>query len=317
MLKKNVFLIVFAFLLTYVLSAQQITTRQFAVRDTQKLYMDLYQPEKEGIHPCIVYVFGGGFINGTRNKPSQVEYFKQLSNLGYVVAAIDYRLGLKGVHKMGVGSTRLLEKAINMAVEDYYAAIRYLYDHAKQLQLDPHLIIGCGSSAGAITVLQADYKLANGDPLSKELPEGFHFAGVVAFSGAVFSRAGKVDYKKQHPAPTLFYHGTADKLVIYNKLQFFNLGFFGSSALVKRSKKFEYPYYIIRYTDLGHEVCNMYLENISITNWFIQEFIIKKKKLEIDETYFDPAFKRPWYSNLTPTQLYKLPPKQSKKLEEH
>lgn len=40
-----------------------------------------------------------------------------------------------------------------------------------------------GSSAGAITVLQADYMLANRTGHALQMPADFRFAGVVSFSG--------------------------------------------------------------------------------------------------------------------------------------
>ena len=48
--------------------AQNMQTYQYAERDTLKLYMDFYSPAQ--VHDstiCVVYVFGGGFIMGTRD----------------------------------------------------------------------------------------------------------------------------------------------------------------------------------------------------------------------------------------------------------
>lgn len=227
----------FVFLLCVVtvnLKAQNVSTFLFAERDTQKLYLDIYTPATSP-KACIVYVFGGGFMVGTRNAGSLQEYYRHLQEQGFMVVAFDYRLGLKG-KKINTLSVQPIEQAIMMAVEDLYAAVQYLIEHSRELKVDTSKIVLIGSSAGAITALQADYMLARRMPVSQVLPENFRFAGVISFAGAIFSREGRVNYLRQ-PAPTFFLHGMDDKLVPYNKVQVFNLGMFGSKALVKRFKK--------------------------------------------------------------------------------
>ena len=44
------------------------------------------------------------------------------------------------------------------------------------------------------------------------------------------------------PAPNLFFHGSGDKLVHYNKNRFFRLGVFGSKSLAGRFREQGYPY---------------------------------------------------------------------------
>jgi len=102
--------------------------------------------------------------------------------------------------------------------------------------MDPDCIMISGSSAGAVTVLQADYYLNNKMHSYEILPAGFQYAGVLSFAGAIFSHQGTPDYKEK-PAPTLFLHGDKDKVVFYNKLRLFRRGMFGSKPLAKRFKK--------------------------------------------------------------------------------
>ena len=90
-------------------------------------------------------------------------------------------------------------------------------------------------------------------PLQQYLPDGFRYAGVIAFSGAIFSRRG-LSYKYDTPAPTFFLHGTADRLVPYRQIQLFNIGFFGSDRVAGRFKKEHYTHKILRFTDEGHTV---------------------------------------------------------------
>ena len=67
-------------------------------------------------------------------------------------------------------------------------------------------------------------------PLQQYLPDGFRYAGVIAFSGAIFSRRG-LNYRYDTPAPTFFLHGTADRLVPYRQIKLLNIGFYGSDRV--------------------------------------------------------------------------------------
>ncbi|KIO78204.1 hypothetical protein TH53_04960 [Pedobacter lusitanus] len=224
------------------ISAQEIkpsapvhqTTFTYSVKDKQELKMDIYSNlDLHSVQPCVIFVFGGGFIQGTRDSKTYTEYFNRLAANHYKVISIDYRLGLKGVKKLSAFNTKPLRSAIDTAVTDLYNATAYLLKNSKTLGIDPSKIIISGSSAGAITVLQADWEKRNHTSLSFQLPADFQYAGVISFAGAILSYKGAPSYPVA-PAPTLFFHGTEDKLVIYNKRRFFNKGFFGSNYLAKR-----------------------------------------------------------------------------------
>ena len=219
-------------------------TYMYERRDTCDLFMDVYNPAEGsedtfmGVRkPTVVFMFGGGFIQGTRDDKSYNSWFRMLTENGYRVISIDYRLGLKGATKVGVAQVNLLDKAIHMAVEDLFCATNFIIENADQLGVDPSAIVISGSSAGAISVMQAEYEIANRTSWASVLPQGFNYAGVMSFSGAILSRKGKVKYQTA-PCPTLMLHGTADKLVPYKQIAFFNLGFFGGGKLVKRFQKF-------------------------------------------------------------------------------
>src|SRR5690606_16373663 len=145
-----------------------------------------------------------------------------------------------------------------------------LLDHTEELHIDPSLIILSGSSAGAITVLQADYQERDNHPSADVLPEDFRYAGVISFAGAIFSTEGLLSYE-QRPAPTLFFHGSADKLVPYNKTRLFRLGMFGSKSLTQRFREQRYPYSFYIMEDIGHEVSEYPMNEFRLE---IEQFII-------------------------------------------
>ena len=287
--------------------AQEMQTYQYAERDTLNLYLDFYTPEH--VHDstiCVVYVFGGGFIRGNRDGEFEKGYFKQLVDEGFQVASIDYRLGLKGAKNLGVFNTEPLKIAIDMATEDAISAIAYLLEHAKELKINKNYIVMIGSSAGAITSLQTDYTLCNGYLNSDILPQDFHLAGVVSYAGAIFSNKGKIVYRNHEPAPTMMYHGMADRLVPYKQISFMKMGFFGTDALVKRFEKFDYPYFARRFEVYGHSVAMGGPFTVDDLVWFCRHYVYGKEKLQVDGSYknLDPATMPP-FDIYTPKDLYK------------
>lgn len=306
-MKKLILALLLLFMVVAQTFGQDMKTYQYAERDTLNLYLDFYTPEH--VHDstiCLVYVFGGGFIGGHRDGDFEKAYFKQLVDEGFQVAAIDYRLGLKGVKNLGITHSEPLEKAVNMAVEDAITAVAYLLDHAKELKVNKDYIVMVGSSAGAITSLQMDYVLCNGYLNSNILPDDFRLAGVVSYSGAIYSTEGKVKYRNHKPAPTMLFHGTADRLVPYKKISLFKLGFFGTDALVKRFKKYQYPYFARRFEDYGHSVAVAGPLTVDDLLWFCHHYVYNKERIQVDGTYtnLDPATMPP-YDYYTPGDLYK------------
>lgn len=269
-------------------------TYKFAERDTCDLFLDVYNPTGPEVDalgnkkPTIVFVFGGGFIAGQRNDPFYARWFRAMNENGYRIVSIDYRLGLKGAGKVGIGQVNELEHAIQIAVEDLFSATVFLIDNAESLGIDPDNIVISGSSAGAITVLQADYELSNSTSLSSVLPEGFRYAGVMSFAGAIFSREGPLDYKRG-ASPTLMMHGTEDRLVPYSQIRFFNLGFFGSDKIAGRLLRCGCSYNMLRFTGHGHEISGSMYETIGYQLAFIEENIMKGVPRIIDATITDPA----------------------------
>ena len=263
-------------------------------QDTCDLFMDVYEPADGSEEtymgmkkPVVIFMFGGGFIRGTRDDESYNSWFRMMTENGYRVISIDYRLGLKGSSKVGIAQVNVLDKAIHMAVEDLFAATNFIIENADQLEVDPSNIVICGSSAGAISVMQAEYEIANRTEWASVLPAGFNYAGVMSFSGAILSRKGKVKYETE-PCPTLMLHGTADKLVPYKQIAFFNLGFFGGGKLVERFAKFNYNYNMYHFVDYGHEIAGSMYSTLDLQLKFLENNVIQKEKRIIEARITDP-----------------------------
>ena len=256
----------------------------FAKKDTTELLLDVYSSsdtfsEKQ---PCIIFVFGGGFKEGIRDAAIYSSYFSHFARKGFKVVSIDYRLGMKDQKAPGLLNNKPIQNAISMAVSDLYSATSFIIDKSDILNIDIDNIIISGSSAGAITVLQADYEKRNDFPSTNILPKDFQYAGIISFAGSIFSTRGTPTYKIA-PAPTLFFHGSSDKLVPYDKIRFFKKGMFGSKALAKQFKKKNHPYTFYTMEGIGHEVSEypmeIFLEEI---NYFIQNFVYEKQEWFLD-----------------------------------
>ena len=298
-MKRTLVIILSIFALAFDTIAQEAVispsgTYLFDKKADGELYLDVYDPAKGSVtsingvkKPTIIFMFGGGFIRGTRDDESYNKWFKMLSNNGFRVISIDYRLGLKGSNKVGVAQVNVLDKAIHMAVEDLYSATKFICENAEQLGVDPSNLVISGSSAGSICVMQAEYELCNQTKWTSGLPDGFRYAGVMSFSGAILSREGELDYARM-PAPTLMLHGTADELVNYNQIKFFNLGFFGGGKLVKRFAKLGFNYNMYHFVGYGHEIAGSMETTFDLQMKFIETNVMQGKRRIIEAWVDDP-----------------------------
>ncbi len=286
-------------LLTLLLSGLQLTAQSqienkidkqtfiYAVKGNDTLRLDKYDiPEITGDKPCIIFVFGGGFVNGERNNDFNSEYMKRLAQNGCVAIAIDYRLGMKNVKKKKIENpmefVNMLENTINIAVEDLFDATSYVLSKAQEWNIDPEKIIANGSSAGAVTVLQGEYMICNKETLSKRLPGNFNYAGVIAFAGCIFSNNKDLKWLSK-PSPIQMFHGDADSNVPYNKVEMFNLGMYGSKYIAGQLNEMQTPYYFHSVENAAHEIAgDPMIANLDEINSFINRFIIKKEPLIIN-----------------------------------
>ena len=268
-------------------------TCTFAHKDGQDLMLDYY-PAAPGSEttfmgkekPAIIFVFGGGFIGGSRKESAS--WFEMLSKEGYKVFSIDYRLGLRGKKDKGLGFVKNLKDAIDMAVEDLFSATSYIVENADSFGVSPDNLVVSGSSAGAITVLQADWTLSNGLPGCEILPEGFSFKGIMSFSGAILSDHGKISYKKE-PAYTLMFHGMDDKVVFYKGVNVLKWHFAGTHRLTGIFERNGYVYNTYRYIGHQHDISASMTSTLREQIQFLEENIILGQRRIIDATLDDPG----------------------------
>lgn len=274
----------------------------YSVKGADTLRLDKYElPGEEGSRPCVVFVFGGGFVTGTRDNKNYLPYFHYLAGKGYKVVSIDYRLGLKmAMEAVKKQEAETGEKAkmrakdglavftntIEMAVEDLFDATDFILRHADEWNVDKSLIISSGSSAGAITVLQGEYEICSGRKLAEKLPEGFNYAGVISFAGAVFSTDGNLKWTAA-TAPIQMFHGDADRNVPYDKVRipFTRIGFFGSKHIAGQLTRTDLPHYFYDVVNADHSVAvSPMSDNLDEIDAFISRLVLEKEKIFINTT---------------------------------
>ncbi len=110
------------------------------------LHMDVSWPEGQGPFPILVWIHGGGWES--YSKEANIGLARYITNRGYVVFNVDYRM-----------SPEVVMKTI---IEDAMGAVIWAKDHAAQYNGDPGRIAVAGHSAGGH--LAAMVATAAGDP---------------------------------------------------------------------------------------------------------------------------------------------------------
>ena len=261
------------------LSAQDVErlTYHYATNDGVELYLDRYDcaVESEDVRPCMIFAFGGGFVQGVRDHEYYHHYFNTLAREGIVVVSIDYRLGLKGANpnRNIRAMIDIMTNAVHIAVEDLYAATNYILANAEEWRVDPTKIMISGSSAGAITAVEAEWMRCNGHKLAEVLPKDFRYAAVVSCAGAIYSDSGKPKFRSK-PAPMLLFHGSSDRNVPYDHAAVFGVGFFGSKYIAKQLDKLDSPYmfYSAEYADHSMAGTPLYYQ-CDLIKQFIRDYV--------------------------------------------
>lgn len=189
------------------------------------LDMDIYLPEGDTIalHPLIVFIHGGAFYFGDKRSQTMSQWCQHFAKTGYVTASINYRLGFQFTKAS-------IQKSGYMAIQDAHAAIRYLVANADKYGIDTSAIFVAGTSAGAITALNAALltkntypsfvkknnlvsKLGAIDRADNNLTNNFKVKAVANMWGALYD----LSVLKNKRIPIISFHGTADEIVPYDE----------------------------------------------------------------------------------------------------
>lgn len=270
----------------------------YAIKEADTLRLDRYNASDIGEtpKPCLLFLFGGGFVSGTRDGKNYIPYFEYYARQGYTVVSIDYRLGLKKAMQAG----RLKDEAsfatawlqtLAMATGDLYDATAYVVRNAAEWSVDPAMIVASGSSAGAITVLMGEYGICNDHPMAaNKLPEGFRYAGVISFAGAIFDMQEQMRWA-HNPAPMLLFHGDADRNVPYDAATHAGSGFFGSKHIAEQLSERGVPHWFYSAAATDHIMAVRPMnDNREEIDAFLRKFVKERRGL-VTKTDESPAGK--------------------------
>jgi len=126
------------------------TAKNLAYGSHERQVLDVYSgAAAAGSRPVLVYVHGGGFVQGAKDSPT-TPYFKNLGawavQQGWVAVTINYRLAPAFTYPAGA--------------QDIAAAVTWIVEHIGEYGGDPTRIFLSGQSAGAMHV--ADYVVGHG-----------------------------------------------------------------------------------------------------------------------------------------------------------
>lgn len=283
----------------------------FAIQGKDTLSLDKYEfhaATDSTNKPVLLFAFGGGFKGGDKAYRGYISFFHFLARQGFVVVSTNYRTQLKDLQASEIQSPvdfmQVLRQAVDTAVTDFYGATSFILSHHDAWKINPQQIIACGSSAGAITALQAAYYTYNDAELSRQLPDTFQYAGVISFAGAILDSHAPT--WKNKPCPMLLFQGRADNIVPFQQATLAPYGgLWGSESIAESLKaaKASYQFHIVE--NAGHEIADLPLHrNQYDVMSFITRQIIHKESLVIEtqesipnEKITDPHFTLQDYLN--------------------
>lgn len=198
------------------------------------LLLDVYEPDGDtaALRPLLILAHGGFFLAGSKTGEDVVGLAQSLAKMGYVVASINYRLGMEGIPFPGPTSKAATE-AVLRATQDGRAAVRFfrkdIHENGNAYKIDSTQIYFGGVSAGGFLGVQLAYL----DELSEipaivDLSKADLAGGIDGNSGnpgyswkvnAIINDCGALGdtaWIKAGDIPTMSLHGTNDGTVPYD-----------------------------------------------------------------------------------------------------
>ncbi len=261
-----------------------------ALAQPQSLYLDIYEPANDTLskRPVIVFQFGGGFLIGFRTQPPIPKFCEYFAKCGYVVVAIDYRIGFNTV------STGSAERAVVRSVQDQRAAIRHLAQRCNQYRIDTNSIFLTGTSAGCFAGLHSTFMT------EAQVPASYHGIPLEPDDLGCMDCSGNSDYGNRYlkprgivnqwgaildtsfidpwdSVPVLSIHGTSDNAVPYEKGYPFSYPVFpvvyGSHPITERMNHLGLQTQLVSLVGFGHEPELLNPELNDTINHYSREFL--------------------------------------------
>lgn len=159
---------------------QNITYR---IIDGKELKLDAIYPKGEALFPIIIFIHGGGWMQGSKNQETNKRLCKMLASYGYSVLTIDYRLSPPDLQTIidGIAHDSV---TIREMVSDIRSAIIFAKQNAEKYRGNPEEVFLFGRSAGAhlalLTALSCEQKYFDLEGIKCSIDDA-KFTAVIAF----------------------------------------------------------------------------------------------------------------------------------------
>jgi len=263
-------------------------TYVYAIKGADTLLLDTYVDTSlapTDKRPVFMYVHGGGFAAGSRVNAAQEVLLRHMAEQGFLAVAPDYRLAAyesaDGRGSNGKYAVQSLYDIVQIACDDVVDAVNFTLA-LTDLQPDDSCFIISGGSAGAITALTLEHDLCNEEPYTLRLPDGFNFAGIVSHAGAIDNHADSVMTWKHAPCPTLFFHGSDDTTVPFNRANVYGDIFVGTNALLDEWEQQGVSHWAFIIPGADHILALSPLtDNHEETDKFIREVVLERNNVNV------------------------------------
>lgn len=192
----------------------------------EELKLDIVYPSKKKKLPIIIYLHGGGFLEGSKEPDSS--FCQRLAKSGFFVANIEYR---RGFNRSPQNFRAGIIQAIYRAQQDAAAALRYLVHNTTVYPMDTSLILIAGASAGGVTSLFMGYinqkdwntlaaptisSLGAIDSSGNDLNDKFKIRGVINLWGGI-NDTSLISQQEMRTVPVLLFHSLNDEVIPYER----------------------------------------------------------------------------------------------------
>ena len=279
---------------------------------TQELKLDVYRPEgdSETDRPLLIMVHGGAYVTGSKTGTDVVPLCQDFARMGYVVASIQYRLG---VNFFGDLSTEFAQ-AVLRGTHDSRAAVRFfrkdVAENGNSYGIDPEQIFMAGVSAGAFNALHlayldteaelsayVDQSIAGlgGGVQGETGNDGYssEVTGIINISGAL----ADPELMQEGDTPVCSFHGTGDTVVPFATDMLTLAGIFdvdtvyGSATIDARAEELGLEHcFFVQFLEghVPHEDNAFHYDTLrSISTNFLSHFVCPDTELDCEYRVLD------------------------------
>ena len=269
--------------------------------EREQLLLNIFSPPSMDTfkqRPLVIFIHGGGFRNNNKSSSISNKLGVRLGMKGYVVASIDYRLGIEKTN-----TVKDYHEAMYRAQQDARAAVRFFRKNASLYGIDPDQIFLAGSSAGSMTALAVAYMDDNEIPADIDQSKWGSLEGnsgnegyTSKVQGVLNNWGAMINYNwiKKGDAPLFNIAGLQDKTVPPDSSYSYNSFKYGPYILYQQCLRVGVPSGWRPFVGAGHTLDNNKIKQDtairSMEAWLFSQLKTGKKSNEEGVARWDADF---------------------------